>query len=192
MALLAISTGPPSSPTHHVLPFSALSSLAVLSLPSTSLTSQSIGPLDTTALVDRASTAVATAKEKAAKINKAVGREIQEIFDALDKQFSARWKDKDIIVMERVVLRGPGYRVEDCKVITKDGEGLLGRVKKVVSQTLLAPCFTPLCSVRRLTGPGTGQLENERKRALQREGSKPVKPAVPTIVPAIPAPRKGG
>ncbi|MDI1489864.1 MAG: hypothetical protein OHK93_001063 [Ramalina farinacea] len=166
MALLAISTGPPSSPTHHILPFSALSSLAVLSLPSTSATSRNIGPLDTTALLDRANTAVATAKEKAAKVNKGVGREIQEIFDALDKQFSARWKEKDIIVMERVVLRGPGYRVEDCKVITKDGEGLLGRVKKV--------------------------LENERKRALQREGSKPVKPAVPTIVPAVPAPRKGG
>lgn len=140
MALLAISTGPLSSPTHHVLPFSALSSLAVLSLPSTAPTSQGIGPLDTTALLDRANTAVTTAKEKAAKVNKAVGREIQEIFDALDKQFSARWKEKDIIVMERVVLRGPGYRVEDCKVITKDGEGLLGRVKKVVCQRLLTSC----------------------------------------------------
>lgn len=152
MALLAISTGPPSSPTHHILPFSALSSLAVLSLPSTSATSRNIGPLDTTALLDRANTAVATAKEKAAKVNKGVGREIQEIFDALDKQFSARWKEKDIIVMERVVLRGPGYRVEDCKVITKDGEGLLGRVKKVVSQGLLTS--RPSRSARLLIGLG--------------------------------------
>lgn len=154
MALLAISTGPPSSLTHHIIPFSALSCLAVLSLPGPSTTSQSSGPLDTTALLDRANTAVAAAKEKAAKVNKAVGRETQEIFDALDKQFSARWKEKDIIVMERVVLRGPGYRVEDCKVITKDGEGLLGRVKKVVGQRLLAS-FTPsFCShfVRMLIG----------------------------------------
>ena len=189
MALLAISTGPPLSPTHHILPFSALSSLAVLSLPSTSATSQSIGPLDTAALLNRANTAVATAKEKAAKVNKGVGREIQEIFDALDKQFSARWKEKDIIVMERVVLRGPGYRVEDCKVITKDGEGLLGRVKKVVRR---AAEFMPFLLCSHADWTGRGQLENERKRALQREGSKPVKPAVPTIVPAVPAPRKGG
>ena len=65
-----------------------------------------------------------------------MGREAQDIFDALDKQFSARWNGKDIIVMERVVVRAPGYRGEDCRVVTKDGEGLLGRVKKVVSLLL--------------------------------------------------------
>ena len=63
----------------------------------------------------------------------AVGRETQDVFDALDKQFGARWNGKDICVMERVLVRGPGYKGDDCMIITKDGEGLLARVKKVVS-----------------------------------------------------------
>ena len=89
--------------------------------------------MNTAALLARANTALARVKERAAKINAGVGREIQDVFDALDKQFGARWNGKDIIVMERVVVKGPYYKGDDCKVITKDGEGLLSRVKKVVS-----------------------------------------------------------
>ncbi|KAL9127563.1 MAG: hypothetical protein Q9217_003580 [Psora testacea] len=169
-SLLALSTGPQSQPTHHILPISSLTSFTILSLPSPTTHARApVAPINTIALQSRANAALAKAKERAAKINRGVGREAQDVFDALDKQFSARWKAKDIIVMERVVVRGPGYRAEDCRVITKDGEGLLGRVKKV--------------------------LEHERRRATQREPKGTVKPAVPNIVPAVPAPqgpRKGG
>lgn len=168
--LLAVTTGTlPSSTTHHIIPLSSLAAFSIISLPPSPQQPTSLGPVNTTALLARANTALARAKEKATKLNQAVGRETQDVFDALDKQFGAQWKGKDILVMERVVVKGPGYKGEDCRVVTKDGEGLLGRVKKV--------------------------LENERKRALQRDGGKAVKPAVPTIVPAVPAPqgpRKGG
>ena len=86
--------------------------------------------------MSRANAAVVAARERAAKVNWGVEKPTQDLFDALDKQFTARWKAKDIIVMERVVVRSPGYRSEDCKVITKDGEGTLGRVRKVVSRAL--------------------------------------------------------
>ena len=132
-SLLAISTGALASPAYHILPISVLTAFTVVSLPSNIHQSSAIGPVNTAALLARANTALARAKERAAKINKAVGREVQDVFDALDKQFGARWKGKDIIVMERVVVKGPGYKGDDCKVITKDGEGLLNRVKKVVS-----------------------------------------------------------
>ncbi|KAL9101662.1 MAG: hypothetical protein Q9163_003101 [Psora crenata] len=169
-SLLALSMDTRTQTTHHVVPISSLSSFTIISLPTPATQSRApFGPVNTSALQSRANAALAKAKERATKVNRGVGREAQDVFDALDKQFSARWKAKDIIVMERVVVRGPGYRAEDCKVITKDGEGLLGRVKKV--------------------------LEHERRRAAQREPKGAVKPAVPNIVPAVPAPqgpRKGG
>ncbi len=61
---------------------------------------------------------------------------MQDIFDALDRQFSAKWQGKDMLVMEQVVVKGPGYRAEDCRAPGSQGAGLLGRVKKVVSASL--------------------------------------------------------
>ncbi|KAL9636092.1 MAG: hypothetical protein Q9164_003041 [Protoblastenia rupestris] len=169
-SLLALSTGPASQQIHHIISLSSLTSFTILALPSsTSQLRAPLTPVNTTALQSRANAALAKAKERAAKINRGVARDAQDVFDALDKQFSARWRAKDIIVMERVVVRGPGYRGDDCRVITKDGEGLLGRVKKV--------------------------LEHERRRAALRETKGAIKHPVPNIVPAVPAPqgpRKGG
>ena len=43
-----------------------------------------------------------------------------------------------MVVLNSVLIKGPGYRVEDCKA-GKGGEGAVGRVKKVVSFALLFP-----------------------------------------------------
>ncbi len=44
-----------------------------------------------------------------------------------------------MVVLDAVLIKGPGYRTEDCKA-GKGGEGAVGRVKKVVS--LVLPLFT--------------------------------------------------
>ena len=134
--LVVIATGSGPALVYHVLPISTLASFTILSLPSDAQQTFAPSAVNTSAILTRANTAVTKARDKATKINKNVERATQEIFDALDKQFTARWKDQDIVVMERVVVRSPGYRGEDCKVITTDGEGLLGRVRKVVSVEL--------------------------------------------------------
>lgn len=78
-----------------------------------------------------------------------------------------RWDGKDIVVMDQVVVKGPGYRSEDCRA-GKEAGSALARVKKV--------------------------LENERKKLAQREPKvpKPVIPAVPAIPTFSGGPRKGG
>ena len=49
-----------------------------------------------------------------------------------------RWDGKDIVVMDQVVVKGPGYRTEDCKA-GKEAGSALTRVRKVVSDySLLA------------------------------------------------------
>lgn len=47
-----------------------------------------------------------------------------------------RWDGKDIVVMDQVVVKGPGYRSEDCRA-GKEAASALTRVKKVVSQVPL-------------------------------------------------------
>lgn len=48
-----------------------------------------------------------------------------------------KWDGKDIVVMDQVTVKGPGYRSEDCKA-GKEAGSALARVKKVVST------FSPL------------------------------------------------
>lgn len=62
-----------------------------------------------------------------------MGKEAQEIFDALNRMLPTRWDGKDIIVMDQVVVKGPGYRSEDCRA-EKEAGSALARVKKVVSK----------------------------------------------------------
>ncbi|KAG8532631.1 uncharacterized protein KY384_002508 [Bacidia gigantensis] len=131
-SLLAVATGPASSPAYHIVPISSVNSFIIVAVSAGSQHLLSPGSVNTAAFTNRANVALGRAKERAAKINKSVEKVVQDLFDALDKQFSARWRGKDIIVMERVVVKAPGYKSEDCKVITKDGEGLLDRVRKVV------------------------------------------------------------
>lgn len=89
-------------------------------------------PLDTEALTARANAAVAKLKEKAAKRNPSVTKEAQEIFDAIGRQLPTRWEGKDIVVMDQVIVRGPGYRSEDCRAGKDVAQGTLARVRKVV------------------------------------------------------------
>lgn len=44
-----------------------------------------------------------------------------------------KWEGKDIVVMDQVIVKGPGYRSEDCKA-GKEAGSALARVKKVVSR----------------------------------------------------------
>lgn len=81
----------------------------------------------------RANAALAKAKEKAAKRNVNVGKEVQEIFDAIGRQLPVRWEGKDIVVMDQVVVKGPGYKGEDCVAGKNAAQGTLARVRKVVS-----------------------------------------------------------
>ena len=131
-SLLALSTPPPKV-TYHVVPFSALTSFTILS-PSPNTPLAPLPALKTSTLQARANTALERAKEKASRINKEVSKEAQEIFDALYRQFpGTRWAGKDMVVLDAVLIKGPGYRPEDCAANGKDGAGALARVKKVVS-----------------------------------------------------------
>ena len=70
----------------------------------------------------------------AARINKNVSREAQELFDSLDRHSKVRWLGNDILVYEEVLVKAPGYKVEDCKGWRSDVTSkVVERVKKVVS-----------------------------------------------------------
>ena len=43
-----------------------------------------------------------------------------------------KWDGRDIVVMDQVIVKGPGYRSEDCRA-GKEAGSALARVKKVVS-----------------------------------------------------------
>ena len=88
--------------------------------------------MDPSALLKRADTAVARLKEAAARKNKSVNKEAQDIFDGLYRTLPTRWDGNDIVVNDAVVITAP-YRAEDCRVGVGQQAGMLGRVKKVVS-----------------------------------------------------------
>jgi hypothetical protein len=61
-----------------------------------------------------------------------VSPEGQALFDALAKTMPVRWDKERIVVLEEVVLVAP-YDVASVKMIKgKKGEGVIGRVKKIV------------------------------------------------------------
>ena len=126
-----------SQPTHHLIALSALKDFELLpnnAFPLPPLPPPGMPPpINTKAVMARANEALAKAKEKAAKRNPSVSKEAQEIFDAIGRQFSTRWEGKDIVVMDHVMVKGPGYRAEDCKAGKDAPQGTLARVKKVVS-----------------------------------------------------------
>lgn len=78
--------------------------------------------------------AVARLQEAAARKNKSVSKDGQEIFDALSRTLPTRWDGTSIVVMDAVVIASP-YKGEDCKAKAGAGQqaGVLPRVKKVVS-----------------------------------------------------------
>ena len=79
--------------------------------------------------------AVARLKEEAARKGKGVGKEAQEIFDALYRTLPTRWSGTNIIVLDAVSISSP-YKPDDCKAGEGVQAGLLDRVKKVVSRAI--------------------------------------------------------
>ena len=135
--LVAISI-PSTPPTHHVLPISSINNFTLLSTasspgpPSFTSASPPIAPVDPVALAKRADAAVARLKEAAARKNKSVSKEAQDLFDALIRTLPTRWDGTNIVVNDAVVITAP-YRVEDCRLGAGQQAGMLARVKKVVS-----------------------------------------------------------
>ncbi|MCJ1231611.1 hypothetical protein MMC12_008289 [Toensbergia leucococca] len=167
--LLALTT-----PTKtHILPISTIQTFTLLSLPApsptpftnTPSTTVPLAPLSPTTLLSRADAAIVRLKEAESKKGKGVGREAQEIFDALSRTLPTRWDGTSIVVLDAVSIASP-YRGEDCRAGQGQQGAVLGRVRKV--------------------------LENERKRLADRT-SKPIVPAIPAV-PTMPSagPRKGG
>lgn len=164
--LLAVTTSSPN-PSHHVIPVSSIKDFTLLSGPTPAL--PSLTHISTAALQARANDALARRKEMAARINKNVSREAQDLFDSLDRHSKVQWLGNDILIYSEVVVKAPGYKVEDCKGVRSDvSSKVVERVKKVI--------------------------ESEHKRVADKRDKKPPKPVIPAV-PAIPAfsgQRKGG
>ena len=129
--LLAVTTSPPN-PSHHIIPISSIKDFTLLSGLSPAL--PPLTHISTAALQARANEALARRKEAAARINKNVSREAQELFDSLDRHSKVEWFGNDILMYGEVVVKAPGYKVEDCKGRRSDvSSKVMERVKKVVS-----------------------------------------------------------
>lgn len=129
--LLAVTTSPPN-PSHHIIPVSSIKDFTLLSGPTPTL--PPLTHISTAALQARANEALARRKEVAARINKNVSREAQELFDSLDRHSKVQWLGNDILIYGEVVVKAPAYKVEDCKGVRSDvSSKVVERVKKVVS-----------------------------------------------------------
>ncbi|MCJ1254207.1 hypothetical protein MMC24_002021 [Lignoscripta atroalba] len=120
----------------HILPITSIQSVTLLSLssPPTSNFSSALPALvplpPASVLQSRVDQAIARLKEEEARKGKGVGKEAQEIFDALYRTLPTRWSGANIIVLDAVSIASP-YRPEDCRAGEGVQAGLLDRVKKV-------------------------------------------------------------
>lgn len=76
-----------------------------------------------------------------------MGKEAQDIFDALARTLPTRWDGTSIIVLDAVIISSP-YKPDDCRGGSGAPSGTLARVKKVVSPSFKSP------SRRELEGTG--------------------------------------
>ena len=135
--LVAIAVPATSAPVHHILPISSIVSFSLISAAPTANPASldnvpPLNPLDTAALLKRADAAVARLKEAAARKNKSVSKEAQDIFDGISRTLPTRWDGTNMVVNDGVVISAP-YRAEDCRAGAGQQAVMLGRVKKVVS-----------------------------------------------------------
>ncbi|KAL2057216.1 hypothetical protein ABVK25_002269 [Lepraria finkii] len=146
--VLALSPSGGTTGSFHIIPLNHITSFTRTGPPSTTNPLPPIQPLNTNALQARARAALEKAREHVKKINPQASREAQELFDAIARTLPTRWEKTDIVVMDQVVVKGPGYKVEDCRSGRDTQPHMLARVKKVV--------------------------DNERKRLAQKgyEGAK--------------------
>lgn len=91
--------------------------------------------------------AVERLKEAERRKGKGVGKEAQDIFDALARTLPTRWDGTSIVVLDAVIIASP-YKSDDCRGGTGAPSGTLARVKKVVSSSFNPP------SRRALDGTG--------------------------------------
>ena len=89
-------------------------------------------------LQKRVDAAVARIKEAAARKNRSVSKEAQDIFDGLSRTLPTRWDGTNMVVNDGVVITAP-YRAEDCRAGAGQQAQMLGRVKKVVSGFRVSP-----------------------------------------------------
>jgi len=124
------------------------------------------GPVNPKAAKTRLDAEVRKLQEQESRRGKGVGKEAQDVFDALVKTLPTRWHETSIIVLDSVRIDKP-YRVEDCKASAKD-LSTLNRVKLI--------------------------LDIERKRlGLASTAAVTPKPATPVALPVQrPPERKGG
>ena len=133
-----ISPAPTASPqpgTYHILPIPKIASFTLLSLspaprtgtttpttPTTTPQTQTqthfthaqppIAPLDLRALTARTANAVARLKALDSKRGRGVGREGQEIFDALGRTLPTRWSEQSTVILDAVFFGSRiGFRV---------------------------------------------------------------------------------
>lgn len=90
---------------------------------------QALQPLNMDRLLHRERQAIRQWEEAMARIGEGVTAEAQAIFDALSKTLPCRWRQKEMLVMDEVVIRPP-YTEADCQ--SKDQRSL-AHVQKVVS-----------------------------------------------------------
>lgn len=154
--LIAITTtSPPPTPAsssqtplpgdYRVIPISKLQSFQLLALApdssasTTTSPSQDAGNVDASSALKRIDWNALKARERAAvekELKKkhsrgpGVGKEAQDIFDALSRTLDVRWHEQNIVVLDSVMIRPP-YGPEDCKALGKETMALQ-RVKKVL------------------------------------------------------------
>ncbi|KAL9113616.1 MAG: hypothetical protein Q9227_002354 [Pyrenula ochraceoflavens] len=128
--------------TVHVIPISQLTSApTILSLPpNTSEISSGpfssalppIGPLEIRALRAREEAAVRALQQKEQNRGpKGIGKDAQDIFDALARTMPIRWHGTGMVVSDSVLIEPP-YRVADCRSLPGVEGVALTRVRKVL------------------------------------------------------------
>ncbi|KAL2358580.1 anticodon-binding domain-containing protein [Cryomyces antarcticus] len=137
--LIAINVSPPSQKgaEYHVVPVSKIQTFQIVSLaePDSATAVPTISRVDVSQLKKREEAKVKELKkkERARKemLGRGVGKEGQDIFNALAKQFpGTRWAETSIIVLDAVKIDAP-YRADDCKA-PREQQKALAHVRKVV------------------------------------------------------------
>ncbi|KAL7266075.1 hypothetical protein RUND412_011393 [Rhizina undulata] len=144
LALIQTPPNPPPTPTtlqdgpqdFRILKISFLKDVTVLSQPKNrpspnqpfSHAEPKIGPVNLAALMAREREASKAEMAKSATRGVDVTKDAQDIFDALSRTMPCRWHDKQIIVLDHVVIAEP-YTLDSCR--SKDLHAL-NRVKKVL------------------------------------------------------------
>ncbi|KAF3919781.1 hypothetical protein ABW20_dc0108712 [Dactylellina cionopaga] len=90
-----------------------------------------IRPLSIQAMRNREQATLKTEYEKMLGHGVGVTTEGQDIFAALSKTMPCRWQEKDIIVLDTIIIQEP-YTPDKCSSPNANGQNALARVKKVL------------------------------------------------------------